>query len=147
MPVPVIGLALAFQALVPTASTSATLVATPAAVVMPLHQSVEEYVREQFKDAPIMIDIARCESRFRQYDSKGAVLKNPTSSAMGVFQVMASIHANAAKTNLGLDIYSLEGNVDYARYLYERQGTTPWNDSKGCWGKSGHLAGTQAKTN
>ncbi len=147
MPVPVIGLALAFQALVPATSTSATLVATPAAVVMPLHQSVEEYVREEFKDIPVMIDIARCESRFRQYDSAGRVLKNPTSSAMGAFQIMASLHAAPAKANLGLDIYSLEGNTAYARYLYEKNGTRDWNASKHCWGKSGHLASTQAKTN
>lgn len=147
MPVPVIGLAVAFAALVPATSTQATLVAAPSAVVMPLHQSVEEYVREQFKDAPVMIDIARCESRFRQYDSNGKVLKNPTSSAMGVFQVMASIHAESAKDNLDLDIYSLEGNAAYARYLYERNGTRDWNASKHCWGKSGHLARTAPATN
>lgn len=145
MPVPVIGLAVAFAALVPATSTTATSVAAPSAVVIPLHQSVEEYVHEEFKDIPVMIDIARCESRFRQYDSAGKVLKNPTSSAMGVFQVMASLHAGPAKTNLGLDIYSLEGNAGYARYLYERNGTRDWNASKHCWGKSGHLASTQPK--
>lgn len=146
MPVPVIGLAVAFAALVPATTTPATSVATPA-LVMPLHQSVEEYVRAEFKDIPVMIDIARCESRFRQYDSAGKVLKNPTSSAMGAFQIMASLHAAPAKANLGYDIYSLEGNAAYARYLYEKNGTRDWNASKHCWGKSGHLAGTQAKTN
>lgn len=135
---PIISLALAFSAL--AASEPAVATTTVVETVMPAPKSVEEYVREQFKDAPIMIDIARCESRFRQFDSSGKVLKNPSSSAMGVFQIMASLHAHGAKKNLGHDIYSLEGNAAYARYLYEKQGTSPWNASKACWGRSGHLA-------
>ncbi len=134
---PVIGLALAFAALVPTGSTTPIAEASiTQSVTMPASHSVEEYVREYFKDAPVMIDIARCESRFRQLDSTGKVLKNPTSSAMGTFQIMASLHAKSAQDNLGLNIYSLEGNAAYARYLYERNGTRDWNASKHCWGKS-----------
>lgn len=135
---PIISLALAFSAL--ASSTPEVQPVVAEVVVMPAPKSVEEYVREQFKDAPVMIDIARCESRFRQFDSNGKVLKNPTSSAMGVFQVMASLHAESAKKNLGLDIYSLEGNAAYARHLYEKNGTRDWNASKHCWAKSGHLA-------
>lgn len=133
---PVIGLALAFSALVTASSTPVTLAATQS-VTMPASQSVEEYVREYFKDAPVMIDIARCESKFRQFDSKGNILRNEQgSSAVGVFQIMASIHASSADKNLGLNIYDLEGNAAYARYLYEKNGTRDWNASKSCWGKS-----------
>lgn len=137
---PVIGLALAFSALVTSGSTPVVEASStqPAAIAAP--QTVEEYVREYFKDAPVMVDIARCESRFRQFDSAGKVLKNPHSTAMGAFQIMASLHAGAADRNLGLDIYSLEGNAAYARYLYQTQGTAPWNASKACWGKSQHVA-------
>jgi hypothetical protein len=119
-----------------TSTASTTMAATTTA---PAVQTVEQYIRTQFADAPIMVDIARCESRFRQKSVDGSVLKNPHSSAMGVFQIMASIHAKPALTNLGLNIYSLEGNAAYARYLYERQGTSPWNDSKACWGKSQYV--------
>lgn len=140
---PVIGLALAFSALVTSSTTPVTAAAAQSAV-MPASHSVEEYVREYFKDAPVMIEIARCESRFRQLDSTGKVLKNPTSSAMGAFQIMASLHADSAKTNLGLNIYDLEGNAAYARYLYERNGTRDWNASKHCWGKS-QVVATVAK--
>jgi hypothetical protein len=141
MPV-IAGFALALSTvLVPVASAATSAVATTTAVVP---QTVEEYVRSQFADTPIMIDIARCESRFAQFRADGSVVKNPHSSASGVFQIMASIHAVSAKANLGYDIYTLKGNADYARYLYETQGTVPWNDSKACWGKSGHLA-TAAK--
>lgn len=112
----------------------------PQILGMPASQSVEEYVREYFKDAPVMVDIARCESRFRQFGKDGHAIKNPTSSATGTFQVMASIHADFAQDKLGLDIYSLEGNAAYARYLYDKQGTVPWNASKHCWGASQHVA-------
>ena len=132
---PVLGLALAFSALVTSSTTPAVAVQAQIAAV-PASQSVEEYVREYFKDAPVMIEIARCESRFRQFDGAGKVLKNPNSSAMGAFQIMASIHAGSAAKNLGLNIYTLEGNAAYARYLYERNGTRDWNASKYCWGKT-----------
>lgn len=99
-------------------------------------QTVEEYVRDYFDDVPVMAEVASCESHFRQFDSKGNVLKNANSSAVGVFQIMSSIHASLADENLGLDIYSLQGNAAYARYLYETQGLKPWAASKSCWGKS-----------
>lgn len=133
---PVIGLALAFSALTTASTTPVVATASAQSVSVPASQSVEEYVREYFKDAPVMIEIARCESRFRQFDSKGNVLKNPTSTAMGAFQIMASLHAGSAQKNLGLNVYDLEGNAAYARYLYEKNGTRDWNASKHCWGKS-----------
>lgn len=82
-----------------------------------------------------MIAIARCESEFRQYDRTGTVLKNPTSSAKGVFQIMESLHTNTA-ARLGYDILTVEGNLAYAKYLYDTEGTRPWNASAGCWGKT-----------
>lgn len=99
-------------------------------------QTVEEYIREYFADIPVMAEVAKCESQFRQFGKNGAVVKNPGSSAVGAFQIMASIHADFADDKLGLDVYSLQGNAAYARYIYERQGLAPWNASKACWGKS-----------
>ena len=96
---------------------------------------IESVVREHFKDTPVMIDIARCESEFRQHDKSGAVLKNPTSSAKGVFQIMESLH-KAPAARLGYDILTLEGNVAYAKYLHKNEGTRPWNASAGCWNKT-----------
>lgn len=96
-------------------------------------ESVERVVRNYFQDVPVMVTIAGCESTFRQYDENGEVLKNPSSSARGVFQIMSSLHRNEA-LRLGFDIYTLEGNILYARHLYRTQGTRPWNASKHCWG-------------
>jgi len=103
---------------------------------MPQAQTVEQYVRSYFADEPILAEIASCESQFRQYGKDGQVVRNPNSSAVGVFQIMSSIHSSFADEKLGLDISTLQGNVAYARYLYDKEGTKPWNSSKACWSKS-----------
>ncbi|MBX4192113.1 lytic transglycosylase domain-containing protein [Candidatus Parcubacteria bacterium] len=121
---------------------SATLSqASVKADVMPQAQTVKEYVEEYFADEPVMVSIAECESHFKQFDKDGNVLKNSKgSSAVGMFQIMSSVHDDTAD-KLGLDINSIQGNAAYARYLYEKHGTTPWKASKACWGKkTEHLA-------
>lgn len=130
------GLALALSAVINTAQVPASTPIAP----MPAVQTVQQYVETYFADTPVMIKIAGCESHFKQFDKTGSVVQNPNSTAVGVFQIMSSIHATAADENLGLDIYSLQGNAAYAKYLYEKQGTTPWNSSKGCWSKSDKVA-------
>jgi hypothetical protein len=88
---------------------------------------IELAVREVFADAPMMISVAQCESKFRQYTDSGNVLKG-SGLYIGVFQIDEKIHANFAKS-MGMDIFIAEGNLAYARYLYDKSGVTPW---KGC---------------
>lgn len=97
--------------------------------------STEQYVRKYFKDIPIMIEVARCESTFRQLDDDGEVHRGRVvPQDVGVMQINEYYHLDQAlKKNI--DIYSLDGNLSYARDLYEREGTVPWNSSKPCWGK------------
>jgi hypothetical protein len=111
---------------------------------MPQVQTVKEYVNEYFADEPILAAIAQCESQMRQFGANGQVLKNPHSTAVGVFQIMSSIHGSLADDKLGLDINTLQGNAAYARYLYEKEGTRPWNSSKACWSKSQAYKDSQA---
>lgn len=131
------GIAFALSAVLSGASAPAMTSATPQ--LMPAAQTVEEYVREYFADIPVMISIAKCESNFRHVGKDGNVLKNSMgSSAIGVFQIMSSIHAEDAK-KLGFDIATIEGNAGYARHLYEKQSTKPWEADKAsesCWGKT-----------
>ena len=97
--------------------------------------STEQYVKQYFKDIPIMIEIARCESTFRQLDSDGEIHRGKVNqSDVGVMQINEYYHLNTAEKK-DIDIYTIEGNMAYARYLYEKQGTQPWNSSKACWGK------------
>lgn len=103
---------------------------------MPAAQTVEEYVRAYFYDEPIMQEIARCESHFKQFDTDGSVHRGLVNrSDIGVMQVNEYYHGKTAD-KLGLDLYTIQGNLSYARYLFDKEGATPWNSSKPCWGKS-----------
>jgi len=94
---------------------------------------VEAEVRSYFADIPVMASIAKCESEFTQFGGGGASLHGGAGGGMvGVFQINENIH-DAYARNLGMDIDTLEGNLAYARYLYEREGTVPWNSSSNCW--------------
>lgn len=105
-------------------------------ILLPQHvnaDTVEDQVRNYFEDIPVMIEIARCESKFRQFDHDGVVLRGGYNGAMvGVFQFFESIHASAALA-MGFDLTSLEGNLGYAKHLYETEGTSPWSSAKACW--------------
>lgn len=52
---------------------------------------------------------------------------------IGVMQINTRFH-EATATDMGIDLYSLQGNLEYAKYLYEKEGTKPWKASKPCWG-------------
>lgn len=96
-------------------------------------QPVEAIVREYFADAPIMAEVARCESRFTHYDKNGQVLKGKVDPQdRGVMQINERYHLKASREK-GYDIYSLEGNLGYARYLYSLNGVRDWLASSGCW--------------
>lgn len=93
---------------------------------------VEAAVRSEFTDAPAMVEVARCESGFRQFRADGSVLMGGAGGGMiGVFQINR-IHLPQARA-LGMDVMTLQGNVAYARYLYESSGSTPWLSSAYCW--------------
>lgn len=93
----------------------------------------QDYVEEYFADIPVMADIAFCESRFRQYDSNGNLFRGKVDSAdVGVMQVNERYHLEASQ-KLGYDIHTIEGNLGYARYLYNTQGVQPWKSSSPCW--------------
>src|SRR3989338_6522905 len=98
--------------------------------------TVEEYVRNYFSDIPIMIEIAKCESRFRQYDKNGNVLRGEENNLdRGVMQINEFYHGEDSD-KLGYEILSIEGNTSYARHLYEKYGVRPWKSSAKCWSKT-----------
>ena len=86
---------------------------------------VESEINKIFPDMPIMKDIAKCESGLRQYSNNFVPLRGGKGgNYIGVFQ-LAESHSQAARA-MGFDIYSLEGNVGYAKVMYDAQGTAPW---------------------
>ena len=97
---------------------------------------IEAYIRKEFADTPILIEIARCESTLRHFDSDGKVVRGIVDKRdTGVMQINLYYHADTAK-QLDIDLHTVEGNVAYAKYLYGKYGTKPWSASKSCWSTS-----------
>jgi hypothetical protein len=126
-----VGVALAVSLVVNSGSAAQ---ASTSVSIMPTAQSPKEFVQSYFADIPVMIAISKCESRFHQYDADGSVYRGEVNNLdVGIMQINEHYHSDTAK-KLGLDLYTIQGNVAYARYLYEHQGTAPWSSSEACWG-------------
>ncbi len=98
--------------------------------------TLEIYVRQTFEEAPILAEIARCESTFRHFTKDGSVLRGRANKDdIGLMQINEFFHGEAAK-KLGINIYTIEGNIEYAKWLYEKQGSAPWVHSSFCWKKA-----------
>lgn len=82
----------------------------------------------------IMQKISWCESRDQQFNADGTVKRGKLNSQdVGKYQINEHYHLDSSK-RMGLDIHTLSGNTYYALYLYDTQGTKPWEWSKPCWG-------------
>jgi len=98
--------------------------------------SEEKIVRSYFKDLPIMVQIARCESSFIHTMSDGSVLRGRVDNDdIGIMQINRRYHEENAD-RLKLDLNNIYDNMTYARILYNESGTRPWNSSAPCWQKS-----------
>ena len=116
-------------------STSTPHIVSVTKVETELKETTEDLVREEFSDIPIMVEIARCESQFTQFNKDGSVHRGRINPAdVGTFQVNERYHLNESK-RMGIDIYTISGNLKYARHLYENEGVSPWSASSPCWGK------------
>lgn len=108
---------------------------TAAVVAGSDRQALENYLRENFADTPILIEIARCESTFTHYKDGKVIRGRVDSDDIGVMQINERYHLETAE-KLGYDIHTIEGNVAYAKYLYEKSGSKPWSASSPCWGNT-----------
>ena len=103
---------------------------------IPTSKELEAKAREYFKNDPILVDIARCESSFRHLTEDGNVLRGKVNNGdVGLMQINEYYHAKTAD-KLGLDLETLEGNMAYAKYLYNREGGQPWKASSTCWNQA-----------
>ncbi|MFA7252801.1 MAG: hypothetical protein WC027_03005 [Candidatus Paceibacterota bacterium] len=103
------------------------------AIVNPV--TLEDYVQEYFRETPILAKVAKCESRYRQFGLDGQVLRGEVNSAdVGLMQINEHYHDDEA-IEMGLDLKTVDGNLAYAKHLYESEGTKPWNASKKCWNR------------
>lgn len=97
--------------------------------------TVEEKILATFPDAPIMLEVAYCESGVQTPDDCWGPInpkaKNPYSTAKGVFQILDRTWTYAECVG---DPYNEDDNIACAKILYEDSGTRPWNASKHAWG-------------
>lgn len=123
-----------------TAAQSAPIVESAAPVIETLtatpeptkNDSLEQYVKDYFAKKPILVRIAKCESRFRQFDDNGNVMRGMVPSDVGIMQINEHYH-QAEADKLGLDLHTVIGNLRFAEWLYDQQGTAPWSSSQYCW--------------
>lgn len=82
---------------------------------------------------PTLRRICTCESGLTHYTKDGAVLKGTINNRdIGICQINEYYHEKEIKF-LGIDIYTRDGNIEFAKHLYNKQGTAPWVWSKKCW--------------
>ncbi len=130
-----------------TGNATSSDVQAPPAVNQPLqnnhplsYTSTEAYVRAYFKDIPLLAEISRCESTFRQFDRDGNVIRGKVNSDdIGIMQINKYYHEEDS-VKLGFDIYTIDGNLGYARWLYNKYGDKPWVSSSPCWGSYREIA-------
>ncbi len=103
-------------------------------------KTTKQIVQEYFADTPVLIDVASCESHFIQFDADGTIHRGKVNPQdVGVMQINEKYHLSDS-IKLGYDIYTLEGNMAYAKHLYKTQGTRPWEYSSKCWNKTREVA-------
>jgi len=103
-------------------------------------ENVKRFIENYFSDIPLLKKVAFCESSFRHFEKDGSVRRGKQNRYdVGVMQINELYHAKEAKA-LGIDLETIDGNVAFARHLFEREGSRPWNSSSPCWDKSEDLA-------
>lgn len=105
----------------------------PAKEVPNTNKAIKSLLESEFGPGHVMVEVARCESGFRQFQANGEVLFSYFGTPdAGVYQINEYYHLSQA-TKMGIDIYTVEGNIRYAKYLYRTHGLQPWSASKKCW--------------
>lgn len=88
----------------------------------------EQQVALAFADTPRMVSVARCESRFHQFNSDGTPLHSKTDD-WGLLQIHGTWIPLSKK--MGLDIkHSAEDNIEFAKYILKTQGIKAWSCSR-----------------
>lgn len=93
--------------------------------------AVVEAILEVFPDAPIMVEVARCESNLNPLADR-----ENRNVDVGLFQIN-QVHLERL-SSLGLDRRDIDDNLAYAKMLYNESGLQPWYMSEHCWSR--HLS-------
>lgn len=124
-----------------------TIKNSPLLTTIKTNAGIKKQVYSYFSDIPVMAEIARCESHYRQYNKDGSPFRGVVNNKdVGVMQINERYHLARAQ-KLGINIYTVEGNLEYGRLLYKEQGSAPWISSSPCWGKTAAAKGDKLAYN
>ncbi len=85
-----------------------------------------------FRNDPIMVKVAACESSLRHTLPGGQLNVSPDGHDVGTFQVRLPVHKGELG-RYGLNPADFTHNVAFATHLYRRDGLRHWNSSRPCW--------------
>ncbi len=89
-------------------------------------EGIKQKIRETFpEESETMVRIAKCESNFNYK------VVSPTNDH-GLLQINQAAHGKRL-AELNINALTVEGNLKYARMLYDESGTNSWYMSKECW--------------
>jgi hypothetical protein len=124
---------------VKTATDVATFEEVEPEEVFELLSEIIEEIPVLEKLRPELFKICTCESgqgtgKPQHYNVKtGEVIRGfVNSDDIGMCQINRKYHERTAE-GMGLDIFTEQGNIRYANWLYAQQGSQPWNWSRSCW--------------
>lgn len=106
-------------------------------IIVLINQELDTWHILDPKDRQRIQDIAYCESNDRQFKDNGSLYRGEVHDAdVGIMQINEDAHPYKRALDIGYDIHTEIGNIDFGIQLYKWQGSTPWNPSKPCWSKS-----------
>ena len=85
-------------------------------------------------DAPKMLQVAFCESSLREYDPNspdGLLHGIVDHDDLGLFQINVKYNAGELSATT-TDITTAHGNIMFAKYLFDKNGLSPWSASRHC---------------
>ncbi|MEK7208884.1 MAG: transglycosylase SLT domain-containing protein [Patescibacteria group bacterium] len=102
---------------------------------MTIPELIEKTSRDYDLDPRLALAVAKCENNFKHYNQDGEVLRGRANRYdVGIFQINEQYHL-AKSRELGFDIYTPDGNIEYAVWLMKTSGRAPWVWSQPCWSK------------
>jgi hypothetical protein len=101
-------------------------------IAQPMVVDIQKVIELTFPDAPIMLEVGKAESWNYKLNNFNPKATNQNSTAKGVFQILDGTWKYWGCTG---DPFQALDNIMCARKGYDKEGTTPWNASKGTWGK------------
>jgi len=90
-------------------------------------QYLWEQTQKRGMDYDLLYTIIDCESRWR-------MVKNDTSTAYGFFQILDRTEKYTPQYTRGERKFDPFTTIDMGIYLYTKYGTSPWQESRKCWG-------------